>query len=242
MDLVVSASPRSLLLALASALVAAAFGPALGRILPFDRRIVLGGLGALAGGVMLGAAYLIMATSMASWPGITPLAAVVTVPLIAVAHKAMRTSPRTDLVARRMALLHGLPEGIALGTALAVLLPLGPWLGITVALHNAAEGALFDERGSSPDVRAQTLGAASLGALLDKMPQALAASLSWLLVASTPVAVAPLLASAFAGLVYLVIAELLPEAYERIGRGGVALTVMAAGAVVATLGGGGALP
>jgi hypothetical protein len=193
-------------------------------------------MGAVASGVMLGAAYLIMASSMQSWPGITPLAAVITVPIIFAAHRSIHRAPPLA-ASRRMALLHGIPEGIALGTALAARFPLGFWLGLTIALHNLAEGALFDARTREAGATRGLARGAWL-ALIDKLPQAAAASGAWLLVAATPVATAPLFASAFAGLVYLVIAELLVEAYERIGRVGVALTVMAAGAVVAALGGG----
>ena len=227
-----------LLASLGGALVAAAMGPALVRVLPFDRTILLGAMGALASGVMLGAAYLIMATSMRSWPGITPLAAVLTVLIIFFAHRQIGTLPAIGAVSHRMALLHGIPEGLALGTALATQLPLGLWLGATVMLHNLAEGAIFDARGEEARVTAQSLGRAMYLALVDKLPQVVAALAAWVLVVQVPLSSAPLFASAFAGLVYLVIAELLMEAYERIGRVGVALTVMAAGAVVATLGGG----
>ena len=232
------AGARPLITALASALGAAALGPALMRLLPFNRTTLLGAMGAVASGVMLGAAYLIMATSMESWPGITPLAAVITVPIIFVAHRTMRAAPSLEMVPRRMALLHGIPEGLALGTVLAAHVPLGMWLGITVALHNVAEGALFDARAEEvAGAQQHSLGRASYLALVDKLPQVVFALGAWLLVQAAPVASAPLFASAFAGLVYLVIAELLMEAYERIGRVGVALTVMAAGAVVAALGG-----
>lgn len=227
---------NSLGVALAGALGAAAFGPLVMRALPFERKLLLGAMGAVASGVMLGAAYLIMATSMESWPGITPLAAVITVPIIFAAHRSIRRGAPQD-APHRMALLHGIPEGIALGTALAARFPLGLWLGLTVALHNLAEGALFDARTREAGAR-QGFARGAWLALVDKLPQAAAASGAWLLVEATPVATAPLFASAFAGLVYLVIAELLMEAYERIGRVGVALTVMAAGAVVAALGGG----
>lgn len=226
---------KPLALALAGALGAAAFGPLVMRALPFERKLLLGAMGAVASGVMLGAAYLIMATSMESWPGITPLAAVITVPIIFAAHRAIRRRPPLE-ASRRMALLHGIPEGLALGTALAARFPLGLWLGLTVALHNLAEGALFDARTHAAGAREGSARGAWL-ALIDKLPQAAAALGAWMLVEATPVATAPLFASAFAGLVYLVIAELLMEAYERIGRVGVALTVMAAGAVVAALGG-----
>lgn len=231
------AGAQPLVAALAGALGAAALGPLLMRALPFERKTLLGAMGAIASGVMLGAAYLIMATSMESWPGITPLAAVITVPIIFVAHRSMRRRPPLEMVSRRMALLHGIPEGLALGTALAAQVTLGPWVGLTIALHNLAEGALFDARAEVPGT-AQSLARGSYLAFIDKLPQAVFALGSWLLVQVLPVATAPLFASAFAGLVYLVIAELLMEAYERIGRVGVALTVMAAGAVVAALGGG----
>jgi len=237
MQTVEAAGATPLVAALASALGAAALGPSVMRWLPFERGRLLGALGAVASGVMLGAAYLIMATSMESWPGITPLAAVITVPIIFVAHRSMRARPPLDMVARRMALLHGIPEGLALGTVLAAQFPLGIWLGVTVALHNVAEGALFDARVAEAGAPRPSLGRASYLALVDKVPQVAFALSAWLLVRAAPIASAALFASAFAGLVYLVIAELLLEAYERIGRVGVALTVMAAGAVVAALGG-----
>ncbi|MCC6316504.1 MAG: hypothetical protein IT361_02345 [Gemmatimonadaceae bacterium] len=225
-----------LVTALAAALGAAAAGPLLMRAVPVYRTQLLGASGAVASGVMFGAAYLIMASSMRSWPGITPLAAVVTVPVIFAAHRAMRRSSPLGAVSRRMALLHGIPEGIALGTALAAQFPLGLWVAVTIAAHNVAEGALFAARTRDTGV-SMSLGRAMLLAFVDKLPQAAAAASSWLLVVASPLAAAPLFASAFAGLVYLVIAELLMEAYARIGRVGVALTVMAAGAVVAALGG-----
>ena len=237
MQTVYVAGATPLLTALAFALAAAALGPSATRWLPFERARLLGAMGAIASGVMLGAAYLIMATSMQSWPGITPLAAVITVPLIWFAHREMRRRPPESMVARRMALLHGIPEGIALGTVIASQAPLGVWLGATVALHNIAEGALFDARAGEAGEPMPSLARASYLALIDKMPQAVFAVMAWLVVHVLPVASAALYATAFAGLVYLVIAELLLEAYERIGRVGVALTVIAAGAVVAALGG-----
>jgi zinc transporter ZupT len=226
----------ALVSALAGALAAAALGPALVRAWPFDRRLLLGALGALAAGLMLGAAYLIMATGMRSRPGITPLAAVLTVPLIFLAHRRIHATQPLEGAARRMALLHGIPEGLALGAAMALRVSLGLWLGVTIVLHNVAEGALFGARNEGSTVSAADTWRRMGLALGDKVPQAVAAALAYALAHDVPAARAPLLASAFAGLVYLVIAELLLEAYGRIGRVGVALTVMAAGGVVAMLG------
>lgn len=231
------AGPGStLLLALAGALGAAALGPWLVNALPFDRGRLLGAMGALAGGLMLGVAYLIMAAEMAAWPALTPVIAVSTIPFMASAHRRIRTLRPLELAARRMALLHGIPEGLALGAALALQVPLGAWLVVTVGLHNAAEGGLFDARARVASSVGVSVLAAMRGAVTDKLPQAAAAAGAFALVSLVPVTQAPVLAVSFTGLVYLVIAELLPEAYERLGRVGVAFTVMAAGGVVALLG------
>ena len=231
-----SAAGLPLAAILAAALGAAALGPALVRTWPYDRRTLLGVLGAVAAGLMLGAAWLIMASSVETRPGIGPLAAVLTVPLMLLAHRGVRATRPLAVAARRMALLHGIPEGLALGTAMALQVPLGLWLGVTIVLHNVAEGALFDAR-TPGEARepVRSWGRAGL-ALGDKLPQAAAAAGAFVLAGNVAAARAPLLASAFAGLVYLVIAELLVEAYGRIGRVGVALTMMAALGVVAFLG------
>jgi hypothetical protein len=228
-------SALALLLVLAGALASAAGGPALARILPFDRRLVLGVLGAIAAGVMLGAAYLVMAASVDAAPAAALPAAILTVLVIATVHRAICAAGPPDARLRRMARLHGVPEGLALGAAFATRLPLGLWIGVAAALHNAAEGALAGARADEARAGPTSDHQRASRALVDELPQAACAVGAWIAATTAPVTSGPLFGTAFAGLVYLVIAELLPEAYRRIGRVGVALSVMAAGTVVAAL-------
>ena len=221
---------------------AAAATTALGT-LPFalgrtPSRTLVGLSDAFAGGLMLGAGYLMMvrALELATLPAVGGSALGV-----AYAHWIRRYAgldghdvpdERMERGYREMlqVALHSALEGMAIGVAMVLDLRLGIFLAAALAVHNVGEGVALSDVLIRCGVRPRQ--AAGL---------AVAAKVAQPLLALATFALAPLLGSAepaglgFAagGLVFLRLAELLPESYDKAPATAVSLVVgFAAGAVV----------
>lgn len=227
-------SPLALGAVSVAAVSAAGAGAWLGAARPAGAGRLAGWAGALAAGVMLGVGYALMAPALvradvAATGGAA--AAIVGSHLL----RAGRTAgARSATRAVRDSALHSAAEGVALGAALAVGGGFGLALAWAIVGHNAAEGLGLGAR-----LRADgwTPARAGRAALLARGGQLALGALTVGVLAVQPALVAAALGAGFGALLYLVIAELLPEAYHAGGRTGIAVVVSLAAGLVALLGG-----
>jgi ZIP family zinc transporter len=130
--------------------------------------------------------------------------------------------------------VHSAPEGIAMGAATALSPSFGVFVVITFAIHNISESAVVIsqlEAGGQPRSRATLLAIAA------RATQVLFALIAYFIALSAETALSTTLGFAFGALVYLCIAELLPESYHTAGRTSIAVVASVAAGVVALLGG-----
>jgi len=201
--------------------------------LPFASRRTLpeGWLGwanALAAGLMLGVAYVLLLGGL-SGPE-AALAGAATLGVLAAALTGRWTAAGTSAGAQLWRSgAHAGYEGIAIGAALATDWRLGVFTTVAMAVHNVPESAELVaglRRGGSPLGRAAALAVLADGAQVALAVGTLAAGIAW-------PAVQPWLTGfAVGALIHLVLAELLPLSYRQAGREGIAgLTIVAMGTV-----------
>ncbi len=213
--------------------------PMLGR-----RQISLFALGvanALAAGLMLGAAYALMLEGLDRVPLGGAIGALLGALYVNLTHRALGTSdldlnrldgvdPTYGYKVLLVDTLHGAAEGLAIGVAMVVNLTFGAFVALAIALHNIPEGivlsAILRSRGARVHEAAGLAVAANIG-------QVLLAVATFAILAAAPGALPWVLGFAVGTLVYLVMAELLPECYRQAGATSVALvTITALGMIV----------
>lgn len=130
--------------------------------------------------------------------------------------------------------LHGAYEGVAIGSAMLVSLPFGISMAVALAIHNIPEAmtltGILSSRGVGP-LHAAGLAVATNG------NQVLVSVVVFTVVGAVPVLFPWALGFAAGALIYLLLAELLPEAYHQAGHTSIALTALLAMATVVALGG-----
>ena len=187
---------------------------------------VVGWGAALASGLMLGVAYALMTIALddgATQAGLGALAGIV-----GVAAARARLHP---LDAFRQGSVHAIPEGIAIGAAMAVSVPFGMMMATTLAVHNIPEGTvtiagLRRERG---------IAVATMLAVFANANQIVFAVAAFAVIQSAPALRPWLLGVAVGALLHLVVAELLPASYQQAGRTSIALVTIVAVAIVVLL-------
>ena len=235
--------------ALALATAVAALTAALGAVpLRIRRTLPLSWLGwsnASAAGLMLGGAFVLAREGLGLNPLPAALGAGAGVAVLLWSHWFAGTSeldlnriesvdatyaPRVLLVQT----LHGAFEGMAIGAAAVFDLKLGLFLALALAVHNVAEAmtlcAVLCGQGIQIS-RAATL------AVISNLGQVLLAVVTYSLVVPAPELRAPVLGFATGALVYLVLVDLLPEAYEQSGETSIAVVTSLTTSVVILLGG-----
>jgi ZIP family zinc transporter len=226
---------------------AAAAVSALGA-LPFIRRETvpaswLGYSYALASGAMLGVGYLLIAEGLrrAGLPvvlgGGVGVAYTYWTHVYSGTHE-MDMIPGDELPAGEgykvllLNALHSGSEGVAIGIAMVVSLRLGVAVAIALAIHNIGEAmgltAVLRARGAK-------VGHAAGLAVITKTTQLLMAVVAFAIAPAGPDLVPAILGFASGTLVFLTMTELLPSAYKRAPRGGLAVTVSLATGAVALL-------
>ncbi len=174
---------------------------------------------------MLGVAYALMSSGLERGAVASGLGALVGIGGVVAAHAATK---RPDAI--RLGAIHAVPEGVAIGVAMAVGLPFGAAMALALAVHNVPEATVaiagLTERGRS-------LSRATLLAVAVNAGQVVFAIAAFAVVAVAPAALAWGLGAAVGALVYLVMAELLPDSYRGAGRTSIALVaIVAVGMVV----------
>jgi zinc transporter ZupT len=194
---------------------------------------------ALAGGLMLGAAYLLVGRGLDA-DVVSALAGASLGVLYAWwirRYAALEVLEEGSVASRERGYklilrnwLHSAAEGVAIGVAMVVDARLGLFVAVALAIHNVGEGlalsdALVGERVSPSQAAGLCVASKISQPLLALAAFALAPALGGFLAAA--------LGFAAGALLFLVLTELVPDAYERAPALGVALVVsVAAGGVV----------
>lgn len=210
---------------------------------PAGVRRALGVAAAAAAGMMLGAGYASLSVGLSQ----APLAALLGAALGVVALRALdagtlltavvvddRLPPRIARGMTTAGTLHSAVEGVAIGAAAAVNAWFGLFLVLTFAMHNVSEGAMLY---SALGAAGWTVRRALSAVLLTRLGQPLLAAIAFTLAGAVPAILPWLLGASFGALLYLIIAELLPQSYLQAGRTAIALVFSLAAGVVSLLAG-----
>lgn len=233
------------LLASAAAAGAAALGP-----LPLLGReqvplLAIGWANALAAGLMLGPAYLLMTAGLQFEPLQGALGAALGIGFVWFTHHAggteemdlNRLGESSELYGYRVMLvntLHSASEGVAIGAAMGVGVPFGVFMAVAMAVHNVPEATVLSAILRGRGVRG---GAAAGLAVTTNVTQVLLGVVTFAVVTAAPGFLPLALGFAFGSLLYLTLAELLPECYRQAGRTTMALVTLVAMGMVVLLGG-----
>lgn len=201
----------------------------------------IGWANAVAAGLMLGVAYSLFAAGML--PGAVRVAAgaVLGIGFVAFTHWATgthdldlnrldETRPEYGYQVILVSTLHAAAEGVAIGAAMAVSLPFGIFTATAIALHNVPEATVLSAILTTRGVRPRDAAGLAVAANVN---QVLLAVVTYAVVGASAGLLPWALGFAVGALVYLVLAELLPESYRQAGRTGIALvTILAMGVVI----------
>jgi zinc transporter ZupT len=201
--------------------------------------------GAIAAGLMLGASFGLVAEGTAYGRGQTVVGGLLGVVFILVTQRILGERHGEELVfeavqgegARRMLLVvivmtvHSFAEGVAVGVSFGGGVTLGAVITIAIAIHNVPEGVAI-----SAVLRPQGVSVARCSAwsVFSSLPQPLMAVPAFLFVETFRAALPYGLGFAAGAMVFMVLGELLPEAYGHGERAQVA-TLAAASAVAMVL-------
>ncbi|UCF67106.1 MAG: ZIP family metal transporter [Acidobacteriota bacterium] len=199
---------------------------------------------AFASGLMLGGGYLLLAERIASAPVFVVLgacfgAAYTFVAQRFVAHEwpiEQRESDSIDDAAvvnvMLQSALHAVPEGVAIGVAMAVRFELGLFVALALAVHNVAEGTAL---AAALRRRGLSLFQAAMMCILSELPQPMLAVAAFLITSESRARLALGLGVAAGALIHLVLTELLPICYRQSDRRAVALLVSGSTGLVVLL-------
>jgi len=201
--------------------------------------------GAIAAGLMLGASFGLVAEGTAYGSGPTLIGGLLGVVFILVTQRVMGERDGQDLVfeaargegARRMLLVmivmtvHSFAEGVAVGVSFGGGATLGAVITIAIAIHNVPEGVAI-----SAVLRPQGVSVTRCvgWSVFSSLPQPLMAVPAFIFVETFREALPYGLGFAAGAMVFMVLGELLPEAYEHGDRAQVA-TLAASSAVAMVL-------
>ncbi len=207
--------------------------------------VAIGWANALAAGLMLGAAYLLMSAGRAYLPLEGAAGAALGIFFVWLTHLAAgteeldlnRLDESSSVYGYRVMLvnaLHSASEGVAIGAAMSVGVPFGIVLVVAIGVHNVPEATILCAVLRARGVRG---GAAAALGVLTNVTQVLLAVVTFALLEAVPGLLPVTIGFAFGSLVYLVLFELLPECYRQAGRTTIALVTLVAMGIVVLLGG-----
>jgi ZIP family zinc transporter len=187
---------------------------------------LLGWATALASGLMLGVAYALMTVALDRGAAQAGFGAVAGIAGVAAARARIGAAN-----AFRLGSVHAIPEGVAIGVAMAVSVPFGLMMAATLAVHNVPEGtvAITSLR------RGRGLALSTLLAVVANVNQIVFGVIAFAAVHGAPALLPWLLGVAVGALLHLVMAELLPASYQGAGRTSIALVTIVAVAILVLL-------
>jgi len=194
----------------------------------------LGWANALASGLMLGSAIVIAQEGLDHLPAGGALGALTGIGLIYGAHALSKAPDLDPNQALFLAMLHASLEGIAIGVAMWSSVPLGIAVAFTMTIHNIPEGmvlgAVLRRSGAGSGAAARLAVTANLGQVF--------LGISTYAVIDVAPGIFPFVNGfAVGALVFLVLSDLLPQAYRQVGRTGIAVVASTAMGMVLLLGG-----
>ena len=223
------------------AAVTAALGAAPQAMRAPPSRAMLGWANALAGGLMLGVAYTLLTEGLQGALAAGGLGALVGVGFVRGTHAATGTGeldlegpetagPELGYKAILVDALHAADEGVAIGAAMAVSLPLGIAMAVTLAVHNVPEAIVLNTVLTRQGLRVYQSAALAVAVNLN---QVLLAVVAFSLVGLWPALLPWVAGFAVGALIYRTLVELLPESYRQAGHTSIAMvTLLALGVVV----------
>ena len=203
----------------------------------------IGWANAAAAGLMLGVAHALVSAGMERDALRVAVGAALGIGFVALAHRATRTGnldlnrldetrPEYGYQVLLVSAMHAAAEGVAIGSAMALSVPFGAFTAAATALHNIPEATVLSAILTSRGVRRRD--AAGLAVAAD-VNQVLLAVATYAVIAAAPALLPWAVGFAVGALIYLVMAELLPEAYRQTGRTSIALATILAMAIVVLL-------
>lgn len=221
----------------------AAFGAGpfiIGRRLPLSR---IGLANAVAAGMMLGAAYVLLLAGLARDTTAVAAGAVLGILFVAWTHAASgtdeldlnRMDDGSEAYGYQVLLvnsLHAASEGVAIGAAMAVSQPFGIFMALAIAAHNVPEATVLCAILVGRGVRVSSAAGLAVAA---NVSQVLLAVVAYAIVQAAPGILPWALGFAMGALVQLVMSELLPESYRQAGHRSIALVAVIAMGIVALL-------
>lgn len=212
----------------------------------FGRRpstALIGLANALAAGLMLGAAYILVNEGLTGPASPGAAGAVLGILFVYGSHAFGGTSDLRLNLSDEMSpeygykvvvvnSLHSASEGIAIGVAMFLELRLGIFMALAFAVHNVAEATALC---SVLLPRGVSLGRAAALSVLTDVSQPLMAVATYAVLMAAPVILPPTLGFAVGAIIYLTVVELLPEAYAQAHEVGIGVTASVAMSAVALL-------
>lgn len=205
--------------------------------------ILLGLANSLAAGLMLGAAYALMVIDPDGLAPATALAALLGIAYVMLTHWAIGSAeldlnrldeddPTYGYKVLLVNTLHGAAEGVAIGVAMVVNIPFGTFVALSIGVHNIPEGTVLSAILASRGARIRDAAALAIAA---NIGQVLLAVATFAVVSAAPLVLPWAAGFAIGSLIYLVLAELLPEGYREVGHTSVALVAIVAMGMVVVL-------
>jgi len=204
-------------------------------------RAVIGWANALAGGLMIGVAYVLLTSGLADALLLGGIGALLGIGFVRLSHALAGTGeldtddlenagPAGGFKAILVDSLHAADEGVAIGVAMAVSLPLGIAMAATLGVHNIPEAMVLS---TVLTRRGLSIPQAAVVSLAVNVNQVVLAVVTIGILGSWP-GLLPLIAGfAVGALIYRSLVELLPESYHQAGETSIALvTLLAMGVVV----------
>lgn len=204
----------------------------------------LGWANAVAAGLMFGVAYVLLTAGLQE--GLAPggIGALLGVAFVRGTH-ALSGTGELDLESPDQAgpehgykalfsdVVHGAHEGMAIGAAAVISLPLGLSMAVALGVHNIPEAVILTRvltrRGAS-------LTRAAGLAIVSKVNQPLLAVATFAVLGDAPALFPWVTGFAVGTLTYLVLVELLPESYLQAGKTSIAMVTALAMGIVVLLG------
>lgn len=201
---------------------------------------LFGWANALAAGLMLGVAYTLLVEGLGIDLAAGGLAALLGMSFVRATHAITGTSevapgdrygtdpdPGHRIVLAHT--LHAAHEGVAIGAAMALSLPVGIAMAITLAVHNVPEAMVLTR---TLTARGATLTRAAALAVASNINQVVLAAVTYAGIAAAPALLPWVTGFAVGAFIYLVLVELLPDSYRQAGHTSIALVTLAAMGIV----------
>lgn len=195
---------------------------------------------------MLGAAFVLMTANPDRKPDVAALGTLLGIAFVRFTHMVSgtedldldRVNETSEAYGYKVMLvnaLHSASEGVAIGAAVMVSSPFGVFVALAMGVHNVPEATALCAVLRAHGVR---LSHAAGLAFVSNVPQILMAVVAVALIQAAPPLLPWALGFAFGALVYLVLAEHLPESYGKAGHTTIALVIIVAMGIVVLVGSG----